>query len=516
MQAKKFNIFIALATILVVGFGIIAVFFKGSGTFADALRGYELLWQFTRGSSWNTLNYAYGPQTFEIFVSWWSPGQWMLPWLFLQAGLSIQATQALIITICTIGALWGYWLLFRKFGFSALISLASIALIATNQLFYWHYILYYGGDLLLLAFLPFFLLFLLKLQQNISPLNLFFFTLLCLLGIFLKSTFIILIACSLCLLFLSEMGTLKAFLKASIAAAIVIAAVYFTYLSKGETPGSATDSVGYNNVPNDAWGDIFYSFGSPLGVMSRFSPFLQKLATHLPPLKISVNLLQIIPFITSLLLLLQFMRLKRGSYAHLLLYFSMPFFAVFTLLFLMDKAVSYEMRHFAPIAFLWFPGILHWALMHKGKKIFIAILIAVSIADVAQFPLKARNFDQSHSLWNGIKIHKEEVEAYRLIEAWDKQNRNGIAIIEGEWEKVMAVSNNDKIALEKTENEWGLASGMELDNQPKIELSKDILAPYSTWLIVSFGPSEIIKELGLEGETEILKSGPYVLYFSKP
>ena len=366
---KHVKFYFWISTILLLIYFTLLLLF-GTTTFADALRGYEILNQYEEIGIWNSLSY---PSDFlnnvHYFVSWWSPGQWLLPYLLMKITSfeSIQIIQNLIIIFCLILCVFGYTLLFKKLGFSSTTRWLALMCIVTNQLFYWQTLMYFGGDLLLLAIFPFFILLLIDEKQK-SFLWYFSFTAIVLIGLIAKNTFVVIIICAL-IFMLTKKGIKKPkiqfYIFFSTLSILLIVAFYLLHLKWGETPGSATDTEGYSGVPNDWIGDLFYGIGSPFGIFSRITFIVQKIAGNIG----FINAFQLVPGLISILFIVYLTKRPISTYQQLIIRFTLPFIGFFCLMFILNQAVSYEMRHFAPVAFLFFPGIIDWMLGLKWKKI---------------------------------------------------------------------------------------------------------------------------------------------------
>ena len=176
----------------------IVLFLSGSVTMADAYRGYEAMHQFNNEGAWNVLNYpsVTNPES-SSYISWWAPGQWMIPWFLMSFGIqSFQTVQFLLIGISLMISLYGYYRLFKALKFSVIVNALSILCIVTNYTFYWQTLMYHGGELFLTALLPYFVLILIKISSFSILKRITVFAGIALLGLFLKNTFFILLICA--------------------------------------------------------------------------------------------------------------------------------------------------------------------------------------------------------------------------------------------------------------------------------------------------------------------------------
>lgn len=93
-------------------------------------------------------------QSSSVFQAWWSPGQYLVvaPWQL--AGLSLGHSIAVGGLVATLIALAGFWMLYRNFGFSVPTAGWSVLALACNWTLTRTYGDYLGGELALLAVLP--------------------------------------------------------------------------------------------------------------------------------------------------------------------------------------------------------------------------------------------------------------------------------------------------------------------------------------------------------------------------
>jgi hypothetical protein len=434
--------------------------------------------QWEKGGAWNYLSYPTIYGEFSYFLAWWSPGQWMLTYfLKIIFGENIQFIHFILIFSFTTLGLIGYFKVFKQFQFSSQITFLSLFLIVTNQLFYWHFILFYGGDLFVFCALPYFVLFLINVRTSITIKNLLLFTALSLLGIFLKNTFLIFVGFGLFYIYFSNFKFLESKIKSlfyiTITGTSIILYAYHFFLSKGETPGSAIDIIGYENVKNDLFGDLFYALGSPIGIFTKITPILQKSSVFFNKFNINVNIFQ--GFMTLLTILFVFYIRKSSlqKYAVFLIYFVLPILVLFMIFHIQNKAISYEMRHFAPLAYFFFPGILFWVFnLKKYKKPLIYCLIFLAFLDLSIFFIKKNDFQKSHNAFKGHYFYNEESELLNFVNQIDQKKDSTLFISQNVWFPIFGIEKNDKICLLNVNDSLFVFPGMEINNMPEFSFNK--------------------------------------------
>lgn len=505
LKRSKYYFWISTALLITYWIGILLF---GTNTFADALRGFEVLNQYKIHGIWNSLTYpADLIHDTSYFVAWWSPGQWLLPYFFIKTiGIdSIQLLQACIIIPSTLLTLMGYQVLFKKLGFSGNTRWLALLCITSNQLFYWQTLMYYGGDLILLTVFPYFLILLLN-DKKETFFWFFGFVLLSIIGLLAKNTFVVVLLCALIFLFLRKdrkrKSTFRFYLLFFATSALLLLAFYFFHLKWGETPGGASDIEGYNGIPNTLIGDITYSFGSPFGIFSRFTFIIQKMAGSFS----FINLLQLLPVSVMLWFLYHLLRKTISSYQQLIVWFCLPFLGAFCLMFILNQAVSYEMRHFAPVAFVFFPGFIDWMLQSNWKKVMTISILTFCIIDLAWYGYSLNKIEQESTFWNTYKVSKTDAQNLAVISEWDSKNKNALILIEDYWALNIAARKNKKLVLQKEENRWKVVTGMELDHPDYCQLKLENLNHYNSVLIVSKKDNTDNLEQEIKSWHPILKS----------
>lgn len=486
---------IILGKLLLIG--IIILYFilllvNGSATFADAMRGYEIMYQFNNGGEWNTLAYPHPENDLvSYFVAWWSPAQWLVPFFIssLTGIVSIQLIQAILIISCLLISLYGFKKLFHILGFKEHVVYVSLLCIVTNQLFYWHTFMYYGGDLLLLTFFPYFVLILIRLREYRLSIKWFILLIICFVGVFLKNTFLVLILCAISFEFFRGMNIsfskrIRNTLPLIVSFTVVYFIVHYFLLSKGSTPASSFDIQGYSGVKNSLLNDISFALGSPVGILTRFSFFIQKSAQYFSQWETYLNLLQFIPLLLTFIFLYDYKKFNDHLYSKLLIFFGIPFLCFFMIMYFQDRAISYEMRHFSAIAFLFIPGIIRWISSLKGKNIWYTLIVIFCLVDFGMFFKSTQTINKTHSFWNTFKLPNEDVEILNSIESWDQKTDNGLLLIEDYWQLNIGARKNHKIVFQQKENSTIIMSGIELNNPDKIDINKDFFKKYDEVLLV--------------------------------
>ena len=92
------------------------------------------------------------------FLTWWSPGQYLLPYFIKSIlGLNTGHATALTVILLELCGLAGFYTFFKKIGFTPNIAALSLVFIICQEAFITPYIFYNGGEILLFGFEGWFL-----------------------------------------------------------------------------------------------------------------------------------------------------------------------------------------------------------------------------------------------------------------------------------------------------------------------------------------------------------------------
>ena len=97
-------------------------------------------------------------KTVVAFMSIWTPGQHVFPELLQAMGLSLGAAIVWVVTIFSLVGLVGWYALYRDFGFSPLTCALSVFALAVSRHVSAPFGIYVGGEVMLFAVAPWFLL----------------------------------------------------------------------------------------------------------------------------------------------------------------------------------------------------------------------------------------------------------------------------------------------------------------------------------------------------------------------
>jgi hypothetical protein len=384
------------------------IFIYPPSIFPDSSHGLQVMKSMQLGGGFNRL---FTPNQDDIsknnsdFLTWWSPGQYLIPYVIkIITGLNTGRATALIITLFELSGLAGFYFFFKKIGFTPIIAALSIVFIACQQAYIMPFIFYNGGEILLFGFEGWFLYGCLVTKK--VDLKLLLFILLSgWVGFFCKSSFIWIYAAGLLCIWLrlsavGESLNIRKLLKngiwLAIPAVISVACIYIFFLSKGETPASASTELKFSLqtfsfplasplVAGFSVDDIMHGLLYP-----TFTPFLT------PEHTLWVLLLMAV---LSLILITSIIRfVPKNDYRLFMIVFYLTSILFFTVAYLRQMTISYEGRHFRIIGLLIVPGIIYLVAKFKRPyKIAFVVLCLVLVAINYSFLVKGFIFNKNIS-----------------------------------------------------------------------------------------------------------------------
>jgi hypothetical protein len=519
-KSNSHKIILLAAFLAIVLLGVLLIL-NPPAVFPDPGMGFQVLRSMQFGAPFNTLispDQSDISQNYSQFLTWWSPGQYIVPYLFKFGGLfNTGEAIAITITICQVIGLAGFYFFFKKIGSTALISAVSLIFIICQQAFVVPYVFYNGGEILLFAFEGWFLYGCATLKK--PGLTLVAFVLFSgWIGFFCKSSFLWIYAAGLCCLWLrlssnsqGIISRIKAALWPAVPGAISLAGIYIFFLSRGETPASVSHGLKLT----------LQTFGFPLAspILSGFSvdDMLHGLIYHTgkplfdPTWSIGIVVLLAV---LSLLLIISITRyVPNNNYRLFILVFYAAAILFFGLTYLRQLTISYEARHFRILGILIVPGIFYLVSRLKGAyQIFFALFFIVIGATSFRYLVKGYQYNKTATAKgvSGIAQPNIDQPSLNYIMKLDRENRNAIFVF-----------ISDDIGLEITHNRiitlQPIGANLKIDADDYryeghagplyIVLPESYAGPKERMIIQSFP--------GYKGFNQSMLSGKYVLYSAK-
>jgi hypothetical protein len=122
---KIILVFIGIA-VLTMG---ITLLFIPPALFPDPANGFQVLRSMQLGGGFNNMvapDQSDISQDYTEFLTWWSPGQYLIPWLFkLITGLSQGRGIAIVVFLSSVSGLGGFYLFFARLHFLCLMFITT-------------------------------------------------------------------------------------------------------------------------------------------------------------------------------------------------------------------------------------------------------------------------------------------------------------------------------------------------------------------------------------------------------
>jgi hypothetical protein len=522
MLLKKYphKVILAIIGVAVLVLGVL-LFLYPPAVFPDPGMGFQVLRSMHLGSSFNTLispDQDDLSQNYTDFLTWWSPGQYLVPYLFKSiANFNIGRAVALTVTASGLLGLAGFYFFFKKIGFSSLIATLSLIFIVFQQAFVVPYVFYNGGEILLFAFEGWFLYGCAAIKKPGAVLVLFvLFS--GWLGFFCKSSFIWMYVAGLCCLWIrlsqNKHGIwvwIKDGLWIAMPAILSLGLIYLSYVSKGQTPASTSSGIKLS----------LQAFGFPLAspVLSGFSAddILHGLIYHTgKPLfdqRWSIIVLLVLAIISLVLVNLLVRRAQNRDYGLFILFFYGIAILFFCIVYLRKLTISYEARHYRIIGLLIVPGIIDLAGRAKaGYQILFGIIFLGIAYTSTHYLIKGYHVNKDLAARGKTGIAQPNIDQKSLDQVMklDQQNRNAIFVFV-----------SDDIGLEITHNR--IITLQPIGSDLKINADDYRYEGYAGPLYIALpetynGPREkmIMKSFpGYTGWNISMLSDNYVLYSAK-
>lgn len=418
--------------------------------FADALRGIEAAQSFFNGAPFNHISYVNPDAPDELmheFIAWWTPGQYLLPMLFYSIGSNWTAAFHFTIILSLLLGAYG-WIRLWKREVSLQILGWLIVFLILNRNFYWHTLLYMGGDLLLFAILPYFIYHMLYGKKVFEWLPLWILA-----GFVAKASFLVFVIPIL----IWKCYPIKDFKKTLVKllpSAISLIIIWFLYLNQGHTPNNTMDTEGYSNLPHRMWNGWIYGWAAPIAIPFWVWSALESVWKNAVLSEWVLYMAFLIGGFISIYLL--FPRKKMSQYHQLAIAVYVFFVAFFAVNQMSFKAISFEARHFYPLALITLPIVIK-----RLPKFVLSILLIIALVDVYRV----------YSLHKDISNRYCQTETLMLPYCIGLDLPENAIFITDKWDALPGIKNTHKMALElaKTENNNGhyrLITGIETPDRP--------------------------------------------------
>ena len=370
------------------------------------------------------------------FLAWWSPGQYLVPGVIGLTGLKVGQAIAITAGLSLFAFLSGTAVLMRRFGQPPLAALLAVLFLAAFRFSSAPFSVYTGGEILILAALPWFVLASLRVPEGrLLPAAVIAFAVITL-GFLAKLTGLVVGAAALTAacapVLIAKRRLTPGMIGGVIGAGLAVALIYLFWLSRGETPGTVAD--GRINT-----GGVLLAIVAPWTAGTSLLDALSWVIIH-PGRVIVRNVIPLIwmtaPLAALIAALVLFGR-KDESLKRLTVY-ALIFYAVTSLvlivLFLRGGDVGVEDRHVRPAGVLLFLCALASALQHRRlvALAFLSFFAAMSLYGAAAFAqrtlgtLRADRFEPVSGL-NHMFVDRRAIEFVQA--AYAREGRAALFVL---------------------------------------------------------------------------------------
>ncbi|QEC77905.1 hypothetical protein [Mucilaginibacter ginsenosidivorax] len=437
-QSHTHKIILIALCLLTVIVGMM-VFIAPSAIFPDPSWGFQVMHKMQAGGAFNITN---KPDAADIsknhseFLSWWSPGQYLVPYFFKSLfGVNDGRAAAITTMVCSLLGITGLYAFFKKADFAKHLAAISVLIIVVQQAFVVPYIFYNGGEVLLFGFLGWFLYGCISFDKIDWKLALFLL-LSGWIGFFCKSSFLWMYGAGCLYLWLSLSQKKTAIIDwvkngawIGIPAVLSFSVIYWGYMAKGANP--AGTSFGFKF----SWEALSFPLASPLLTGFSLDDMLNGLITHSNAAILNHGwslLVLSIAALLSVLLAVQIVRIvPNKSYALLFSVFYLLSILFFGYSFLKQANISYEGRHLRIIGLLITPGVVYLVSLSKlpvkiGFGLICLFITALSIRYFA--PSYYQNATKNARGTSGIaQLFIDQPSLDQIMEL-DRKNNNAIFV----------------------------------------------------------------------------------------
>lgn len=390
---------------------------------SDSVHGFEAMNGHYWTGKWNT-TLQYNGNTHlldEKFLTWWSPGQYLAPLLFIKLlHLPLGIAVVLVNFLSTLLGTTGYFLVFKKYGFGPLAIWVSVLLILLSSPVLPAYYDYAGGECLNFMIFPWIIvlqnLLVRKFWKYVFPGLILFVSFIC------KLQMLIVVPPLLFLLVFIQKedlyfyrmqlrmpdirGWTKKYLPLFISVVPILLWVYFGFVSIGVTPVHSIKQFSLSPV------NILFPVASPVTSISFFDSLNYYLSQK-------AGLYAGYLFIISIVVIACVIYVARrlNSYTvekrkYIFLVFILYFFCitVFVVLYVKGTPIDFNTRHLKLSSFLLYPILVELALTRFNKPLVLGFFSLLGLFAIGNHIRLARVWTEHTSVTRSdFRLFKEDM-----------------------------------------------------------------------------------------------------------
>lgn len=303
----------------------------------------------------------------DFFIAWWSPGQYLVPAAFEELGFNLGQAITVTVALCSALGLVGLYFLYRSWGFPPVSIAVTLLLLSCSRLFSHQFAYYGGGEILLFALTPWFLLLLFRMRDFSPVMAVCMFAATAVLTVAKLSGLVLAVASVITVQIIDlrsgRPGRVRRLLTAGVMFAVFAVAFRFVWLSRGETPtthGLAIFSP--ERLLTHAIPSFVACFTSILSVGDLAKAGLMHPQHGVLQTTVPFYLLAAIPVAVLAYFVGRQISKSHPDYFQFAAILTVVFSLIMTAVFVRGGEVSLEDRHFRQIGLVLAIGVVHAAL----------------------------------------------------------------------------------------------------------------------------------------------------------
>jgi hypothetical protein len=328
------------------------------------------------------------------FVSWWSPGQWLVPGLLVfLTGMPPGIASIIVTIVFGLLGLAGFYKLYRYYQFPSHIIFLALLCMSLGDTVTQNFTIYQGGEVLSFGIFPWFFLYVMQTRKPSL-------TRLCIIALFFLACFLakitLVVYCSLVLLYkliepgLFKPGWRKRFnalrslnILFAIPLLIVLWAIYSFFISRGVTPTVGKPDL----VPVHLLGPL----SSPITSILSIRKLILSVQRLFPGNTVNGQLIIAGSYLLLIAMIFWIGRymwknkmiVTEYKYVGLLLYIGVGAFFAFA--YIMHTNIDHGARHFKYLGFLFLPVLLLFITERLPVKVYMGLFSLIFLLNVLSF-----------------------------------------------------------------------------------------------------------------------------------
>lgn len=427
---------LGLALLVTLLFGVAAGIVRPA-LYSDSALGFRVWDSMRQGTPFNhvmNVDPADIAKDLSYFKGAWTPGQYLLPGALEALGLDLGTSIAIVVTLASLAGAWGWYALYRAFGFSPRTCSIALLLVVFGRHFGLPFGIYNGGEVLLFGALPWGLLLVWRLRA-LSAWSVPLLLAATAAVTFLKLSGIIFMGAAIAAVVVADPAqpligrqTLRKALVACVTLLISLMLLKWLWLSRGWTAFTPAGSIAWSAaIPSAAqvvagsWTAIF-GFGSLVQYVFFF-PGREALASATP-----IDLVLTIPALATLVFLVVRLRRDYPDYLRFALIVTGLSAGLLFLLMVSGSQISNEERHCRPAALLLTAGVVEAFLGARSLLVrgLFAGLAALSVLyGVGSWVNHVRHNLQDTLGQRGVRLHSVPGPVLRFVREIDRPDADG-------------------------------------------------------------------------------------------